>query len=641
MAYLDRHGDADVGRPARRAWPRAAAAAGHLRLGAAVPALHRAVPQGRTADGRLPADHRRGRARPRRSPAGPTPSAGCRWHRRSATCGALVEQRGRPVLRLHLRDRARLAAAARGERGHGVTGVSPPRSGPARQPAARPARPAAAAGSRPVRARRVRRHRRPGAQEAASPPSTTSPTAACCRPGFALLGFARRDWGDGDFARPGAQGGARRARAPASARTSGTGSPTASGSCPARSTTTTRSTPSPQTLVDLEESHGIQGNAAFYLSIPPAMFPVVLKQMQRTGMADNDDARRLATRRRREAVRARPAERAASSTSSSTRLHRRRTCSASTTTSARRRCRTCWRCASPTRCSSRCGTATSSTRCRSPWPRTSASARRAGFYDTAGAARDVLQNHVLQLLALTAMEEPVSFDAESIRTEKTKVLGAISLPTDLASLRRARAVRPGLARRRARRRATSTSRTSRRLDDRDLRRGPARRRDPALGRRPVLPAHRQAAPPAGHRDRGDLQEGAAPAVRRRPTPRSSGTTSSSIRVQPDEGITLRFGSKVPGSAMEVRDVSMDFLYGEAFTESSPEAYERLLLDVLIGDATLFPRNEEVELSWRGHRPARGVLGGHASRSSTAPVSGVRKAPTRCSPATAGPGGDLR
>jgi glucose-6-phosphate 1-dehydrogenase len=70
-----------------------------------------------------------------------------------------------------------------------------------------------------------------------------------------------------------------------------------------------------------------------------------------------------------------------------------------------------------------------------------------------------------------------------------------------------------------------------------------------------------------------------------------------IRVQPDEGITMRFGSKVPGSAMEVRDVSMDFLYGEAFTESSPEAYERLLLDVLIGDATLFPRNEEVELSW--------------------------------------------
>ena len=71
-----------------------------------------------------------------------------------------------------------------------------------------------------------------------------------------------------------------------------------------------------------------------------------------------------------------------------------------------------------------------------------------------------------------------------------------------------------------------------------------------------------------------------------------------VRVQPDEGVTVRFGSKVPGSAMEVRDVNMDFAYGESFTESSPEAYERLLLDVLIGDPPLFPRQEEVELSWQ-------------------------------------------
>jgi glucose-6-phosphate 1-dehydrogenase len=70
-----------------------------------------------------------------------------------------------------------------------------------------------------------------------------------------------------------------------------------------------------------------------------------------------------------------------------------------------------------------------------------------------------------------------------------------------------------------------------------------------------------------------------------------------IRVQPDEGVTVRFGSKVPGTSMEVRDVNMDFAYGEAFTESSPEAYERLLLDVLLGDPPLFPRVEEVELGW--------------------------------------------
>ena len=69
-------------------------------------------------------------------------------------------------------------------------------------------------------------------------------------------------------------------------------------------------------------------------------------------------------------------------------------------------------------------------------------------------------------------------------------------------------------------------------------------------------------------------------------------------MQPDEGLTLRFGSKVPGTSMEIRDVTMDFAYGGSFTESSPEAYERLILDVLLGDPPLFPRHEEVELSWK-------------------------------------------
>ena len=76
-----------------------------------------------------------------------------------------------------------------------------------------------------------------------------------------------------------------------------------------------------------------------------------------------------------------------------------------------------------------------------------------------------------------------------------------------------------------------------------------------------------------------------------------------IRVQPDEGITLRFGSKVPGTAMEVRDVNMDFSYGSAFAEDSPEAYERLILDVLLGEPSLFPVNAEVELAWKILDPA--------------------------------------
>ena len=104
-----------------------------------------------------------------------------------------------------------------------------------------------------------------------------------------------------------------------------------------------------------------------------------------------------------------------------------------------------------------------------------------------------------------------------------------------------------------------------------------------------------------------------------------------MRVQPDEGVTLRFGSKVPGSAMEVRDVSMDFLYGEAFTESSPEAYERLILDVLLGDATLFPRNLEVDASWKVIDRLEEFWARRTRRRSTAPASGGRAAPTRCWP----------
>ncbi len=71
-----------------------------------------------------------------------------------------------------------------------------------------------------------------------------------------------------------------------------------------------------------------------------------------------------------------------------------------------------------------------------------------------------------------------------------------------------------------------------------------------------------------------------------------------LRIQPDEGITLRFGAKVPGQALKIRDVSMDFLYGSAFLTEVPEAYERLLLDCMLGDATLFARVDEVDEAWR-------------------------------------------
>lgn len=104
-----------------------------------------------------------------------------------------------------------------------------------------------------------------------------------------------------------------------------------------------------------------------------------------------------------------------------------------------------------------------------------------------------------------------------------------------------------------------------------------------------------------------------------------------IRVQPDEGVTIRFGSKVPGAANEVRDVTMDFGYGHAFTESSPEAYERLILDVLLGDPPLFPRHEEVELSWKILDPIEQYW---SAEDHSTPVRGVPRLPMSFWPVTA-------
>ena len=110
-----------------------------------------------------------------------------------------------------------------------------------------------------------------------------------------------------------------------------------------------------------------------------------------------------------------------------------------------------------------------------------------------------------------------------------------------------------------------------------------------------------------------------------------------IRVQPDEGITSGSAPRCPGRAMEVRDVNMDFAYGKSFTESSPEAYERLILDVLLGDPPLFPRQREVELSWKILDPIEHSGPSTPSPSSIRPERPARRARKRWSPATAGPG----
>ncbi|MEO0060515.1 MAG: hypothetical protein RL343_133 [Actinomycetota bacterium] len=222
---------------------------------------------------------------------------------------------------------------------------------------------------------------------------------------------------------------------------------------------------------------------------------------------------------------------------------------------------------------------------------------RAGYYDGIGAARDVIQNHLLQLLALTAMEEPVSFDAADLRAEKEKVLSAVRVPKDLAK-HTARGQYAGGWQ--------GGEQVTGFLDEEGM--NPKSVSETYAAMRLDINTRRWAGVPfylrAGKRLGRRVTE-IAVVFKRAPQQLFAESQTSAlgqnalvIRVQPDEGITIRFGSKVPGVGMQVRDVTMDFGYGHAFTEASPEAYERLILDVLLGDPPLFPRHEEVELSWK-------------------------------------------
>ncbi len=222
---------------------------------------------------------------------------------------------------------------------------------------------------------------------------------------------------------------------------------------------------------------------------------------------------------------------------------------------------------------------------------------RAGYYDGIGAARDVIQNHLLQLLALTAMEEPISFDASALRAEKEKVLAAVRLPEDLGA---------GTARGQYGGGWQGGEKVLGFLDEDGM--NPESLTETYAAMKLTIGTRRWAGVPfylrAGKRLGRRVTE-IAVVFKRAPQQLFADSQTSElgqnalvIRVQPDEGVTIRFGSKVPGAGMQVRDVTMDFGYGHAFTEASPEAYERLILDVLLGDPPLFPRHEEVELSWK-------------------------------------------
>jgi glucose-6-phosphate 1-dehydrogenase len=224
---------------------------------------------------------------------------------------------------------------------------------------------------------------------------------------------------------------------------------------------------------------------------------------------------------------------------------------------------------------------------------------RAGYYDSAGALRDLVQNHMLQLLCLLCMEPPVMFTANEVRDEKAKVLHAISPPT-------IETVPEMSVRAQYTAGAVGGEEVVGYLEEEGVPEDSHTETYAAL--RLEVDNWRWAGVPMYLRTGKRLARKVTEiAVVLKPVPhlgfQQDGTQDVRpnqlvLTVQPNEGVSLSLGAKVPGTRMRIRPVNMEFLYGTAFMSESPEAYERLILDVMRGDATLFTRNDEAEAQWR-------------------------------------------
>jgi glucose-6-phosphate 1-dehydrogenase len=413
-------------------------------------------------------------------------------------------------------------------------------------------------------------------------------------PGFSLVGFARRDWDHQDFRQIAYEAVKEHARTPfredvwrhlAEGMHFVPGEFGDPGAFDALA----------MAVKELDETRGTGGNYAFYLSIPPKFFPQVVEQLQRCGLTEHE-----AGSWRRVVVEKPFGHDLASAKELNDTVHR------------------VFPEESIFRIDHYLGKETvqnilalrfANTMFEPIWNRSYVDhvqitmaedigiGGRAGYYDGIGAARDVIQNHLLQLLALTSMEEPTSFSAEAVRAEKAKILSSVRVPGDLEQATARGQYAAGWQ---------GGVKVRGYLEEDGI--PPDTRTETYAAIKLEIDNRRWAGVPfylrTGKRLSRRVTEVALVFQQAPHLPFSQTDTEELsentlvMRVQPDEGITLRFGSKVPGTSMEIRDVNMDFAYGESFTESSPEAYERLLLDVLIGDPPLFPRQEEVELSWK-------------------------------------------
>jgi glucose-6-phosphate 1-dehydrogenase len=220
---------------------------------------------------------------------------------------------------------------------------------------------------------------------------------------------------------------------------------------------------------------------------------------------------------------------------------------------------------------------------------------RAGYYEEAGAIRDIFQNHLLQLVAITAMEPPIDFTADSVRNEKVKVLRSIHTPGPKS------VVRGQYGRGYVEGEEVPAYREEEEVH-------PSSTTETYVAAKLYVDNWRWADTPFYVRTGKRLarrETTIAIEFKRAPHPPFEDISAERLKpdvllvhVQPDEGVSLAIGVKVPGVGMTIRTVHMDFLYGGAFRMGLPEAYERLILDAMLGDATLFTRIDEVEEQWK-------------------------------------------
>ncbi len=224
---------------------------------------------------------------------------------------------------------------------------------------------------------------------------------------------------------------------------------------------------------------------------------------------------------------------------------------------------------------------------------------RGGYYEKAGCLRDMVQNHLMQLLSLVAMEPPTDLSADGVRDEKVKVFRSLRHFKDAADVAR-NVVRGQYTAGSVNGKAALGYRQEDRIDPQSM-------TEAYVAMRIHIETWRWEGVPFYLRVGKQLPKKTTEiSVHFKRPPqvlfnRSTGDDSANvlvIRIQPDEGISLRIASKIPGPAVRTERVKMDFQYSTSFGKASPEAYERLLLDAMSGDATLFARGDEVENAWR-------------------------------------------